>query len=88
MVSQTTRGSDTAIHRRVKAVGVCAQRPAAAAFADVVSLRRATAVDDEGVLRLAAARVALVGEAVGEAPSGPALSARDDEERVLTMVGV
>ena len=85
MVSQTTRGSDTAIHRRVKAVGVCAQRPAAVAFADVVSLRRATAVDDEGVLRLA--RVALVGEAVGEAPSGPALSARDDEERVLTMVG-
>jgi len=85
MVSQTTRGSDTAIHRRVKAVGVCAQRPAAVA-ADVVSLRRATAVDDEGVLRLA--RVALVGEAVGEAPSGPALSARDDEERVLTMVGV
>ena len=85
-MSQTTRGSDTAIQARVTAVGVCDQREeaeaaetAAAAAGGPLAVRRDEDDEDGGLeLRL--------GRTEGGGDGGEALSARVDDERVLTML--
>lgn len=91
MVSQMTSGSDTPSQKSVAASGACDQAGEEEAEART---EEETEDDDlESDLRLLAAGVRLVAArdgdegVAGPGVSGAALPARDDEERVLTMMG-